>query len=182
MKQTKNNEMDLMLRGLARREGAGSDQGSRGMIRGRTDEAIAYQIVARSEDMAGRQGHRNAICERRFSLRNRQRAHRDKRTILATIALLLFRTAVHAVGHGCGTARHVARPSRHVHGRRQPLCRSGRRQGRSNEPSDRNDRKQTTDESAQVHGSPSHTLGNLGSWITSQIRQQSQQNHSEAVN
>jgi hypothetical protein len=154
------------------------DQSSGWMVRRRTDETIGSQVVARDEHMAGRQWRRKTACERRFSLRDGQRTHRHQRTILAIIALLFFRTAVHAVGQDCRTARHIAGHSRHIHGRSrsQPLCSTRCCQRRSNEPSDRNDREQTTDKSTQVHRLPLHKMETLGRWTTSHVRQRGQQN------
>jgi hypothetical protein len=141
-----------------------SDRDSRGMIWRRTNEAIGDQVVESNEQGAGRQQWgRDAVGERRFSLRKGQRADRHNRTILAIVALLLLRTAVHAVFHDGLTAWHVARHRRHIHrrGDSRPLCRRRGHQRRSNKPNDHKDRQQTTDESANIHGSPSHRTGDL---------------------
>ena len=138
-----------------------SDQGSRGMIRRRTVEAIGDHIVESRERTAHWQRCQDSGCRRRFSLSNAQRAHRAKRTILAIVALLCVRTARHVGGH----CRHIA----HL-GSRQPLRRRWRDQRRSNKPGNSKDCEQTTNEPTKIHSPISHRIMDLGRRIASQTR------------
>lgn len=117
------------------------------MVGGRTDEAVGGQIDESEEQPVGLERNLYTVCRGRFSLSDRQHAHRDERAILAAIVFLPVRTAWHVARH----RGHIA----HL-GRRQPFCRRRGDQGRSNQSNDHKDREQTSDESAKIHNLTSH--------------------------
>ena len=112
------------------------------MVRRSTDQAIGDQVVEGENEPAGLEGNLDTVHRRRHSLGDGQHAHRDKRAILAAIALLSVRTAWHIAGH----RGHIG----HLSGS-QALRRRWRQQWCKDEPDDHEDRKQTTDESAKIH-------------------------------
>ena len=120
------------------------------MVRRGANEAIGNQIDKREGQPAGLERNLDTACRGRLSLSDRQHAHRDKRAILAAIAFLSVRAALHVIGH----SGHIA------HSR--PFCRNRGYQRRNNQPDDHKDRQQTTDESVKIHGLSSHGMGNLG--------------------
>ena len=129
------------------------------MVRRVANEAIGSQVDESEGHPAGLERNLDTVCRRRFSLSDRQHAHRDERAIPAAIAFLSVRTALHVIGH----SSHITT--------RHPLCHNRGYQRRNNQPNDHKDRKQTTDESVKVHGLSSHGTGNLGRLFPSHVRQ-----------
>jgi hypothetical protein len=125
------------------------------------NEAVGSQVDESERQPAGLERNLDSVCRRRFSLSDRQHAHRDKRAILAAV-LLTVRTALHIPGHS-GHIAHLANS--------QSFCRNRGYQRRSHKPNDHKDRKQTTDESAKIHDLSSHGMGNLGRLFPSNVRQ-----------
>jgi hypothetical protein len=123
------------------------------MVRRVANEAVGGQVDESEGQPAGLERNLDTVCRGWLGLSDRQHAHRDKRAILAAIAFLSVRTALHVPGHGSHIA-HLAN--------RQPFCRSGGDQRGSNQPNDHEDREQMTDESAKIHDPTSHRKGQLG--------------------
>ena len=124
------------------------------------NEPIGNQVVESERQPPGLEKNLDTVCRGRFSLSDRQHAHREERTILAVIVLLSVRTARHVAGH----RRHIGYIAN-----RQPFCRCRCHQRRSNQPNDHKDRQQTTDELAKIHDPTSHTLRTLERTISSHI-------------
>ena len=124
------------------------------MVRRGTNEVIDNQVVESQEQAAGRQRSPDTAREGRLSLCDRQHAHRDERTILATLVFL----SVWATGHIPRHRGHIS----HL-GHSKPLRRRRRHQRRRNQPNDRKDREQMTNKSAKVHALTSHNKGNFES-------------------
>ena len=116
------------------------------------DEAVGGKVDESEGQPVGLERNLDTVCRGRFSLSDRQHAHRDERAILAAIVFLTVRTARHVPGH----RSHIAHLTD-----RQPFCRRRRYQRRSNQANDHKDREQTTDESAKIHVPASHGTGNL---------------------
>jgi len=112
------------------------------VVRRVANEAIGDQVDEREGQRSGQERNLDSVCRGRFSLSDRQHAHRDKRAILAAIAFLSARAALHVIGHS-GHIAHLAHS--------QPFCRNRGYQRRNNQPDDHKDRQQTTDESAKIH-------------------------------
>ena len=123
------------------------------MVRRIANEAVGSHVNESEGQPAGLERNLDTACRGGLGLSDRQHAHRNERAILAAIAFRSVRTALHVPGHGSHIA-HLAN--------RQPFCRSGGYQRRSNQPNDHEDREQTTDESAKIHNLTSHRKGQLG--------------------
>ncbi len=132
------------------------------MVRRVANEAIDDQVDETEGKSTGLEENLDTVCRGRFSLSDRQHAGRDERTVVATPIFLTVRTARHVPIHG-GHIAHLAD--------RQPLCGSRSYQRRSNQPHDRKDREQPTDESEKIHDLTSHKTGNFGRCTYSQLRQ-----------
>ncbi len=65
------------------------------MVRRIPNETIGCKIDENKEQCTSGKRGQNAIDGRGFGLSNRQHAQRNKRTILATVAVLFVRTAGH---------------------------------------------------------------------------------------
>jgi hypothetical protein len=126
-------------------------------------EAVGGQVFERKRQPADLKMNLNTVCRERFSLSDRQHAHRDERAILAVFVLLSIGAARHITR--CHVTRcHVTRHRGHIGhaSNSHALCRRRCYQRRRNQPHDHKDRKQSTDESAKIHGSTSHRTRNLG--------------------
>jgi hypothetical protein len=132
------------------------------MVRRGTHEAIGGQVDEREGQRAGQERNLDNACQRRVSQSDRQHAYCDERAILAALIFLSVWTARHVPGHR-GHIAHLT-DGQAFRGR-------GRYQGRSNQANDHKDRKQTTDESANIHDLSSHGMGNLGRLFPSHVRQ-----------
>ena len=132
------------------------------MVRRGADEAIGHQVDERVGQPAGLEENLDTVCRGRVSLSDRQHAYRDERAILAAIAFLSVRAALHVIGH----SSHITHLTN-----RHPLRRNRGYQRRNNQPDDHKDRQQTTDESAKIHDLSSHGIGNLGRLFPSHVRQ-----------
>jgi hypothetical protein len=132
------------------------------MVRRGTNEAIGGQVDEREGQRADQERNLDNACRGRLSLSDRQHAHCDERAILAAIAFLSVRTALHVIGH----SSHITHLTN-----RHPLCHNWGYQRRNNQPDDHKDRQQTTDESAKIHDLSSHGIGNLGRLFPSHVRQ-----------
>ena len=106
------------------------------------DEAIRDQVDQSERQPAGLEINLDAVGRGRFSLSDRQHAHRDQWSIWAAVVLLPVRTARHVAGHR-GHIGHLADS--------QPGGRRWCHQRRNHEPNDHKDRDQLTDESAKIH-------------------------------
>jgi hypothetical protein len=126
------------------------------------DEAVGGQVDESEGQPVGLERNLDTVCRGRLSLSDRQHAHRDERAILAAIAFLSVRAALHVIGHGS----HITHLTN-----RHPLCHNWGYQRRNNQPDDHKDRQQTTDESAKIHDLSSHGIGNLGRLFPSHVRQ-----------
>ena len=101
------------------------------MVRWGANEAVGNHVDEREGQAAGLERNLDNVCRGRLSLSDRQHAHRDQRAILAAIAFLSVRTALHVPGRS-GHIAHLAN--------RQPFCRNWRYQRRSSQPNDHKDR------------------------------------------
>ncbi len=123
------------------------------MVRRNANEAIGDQVDETEGQFTGLEENLDTVCRGRFGLSDGQHAGRDERTVVAALIFLTVRTARHVPIHG-GHIAHLAD--------RQPLCGSRSYQRRSNQPHDRKDREQPTDESEKIHNLTSHKAGNFG--------------------
>lgn len=148
-----------------------SDQDSRRLVGRRMTQAIGPGLIPQGHDGSGGGERRLDNSRRQAGEALGVAARHEDAFVASDRRRSLRRTARHVVGHLVrrGRGRHA------IHHRvRRSIGRwlrhHGARQWHNNEPNDRKDHEQTTDESIKIHGPISHRIADLGREITLQIR------------